>query len=394
MFNLEAVRHQLERAGLDGLIVTTPENFYGLTGCFPKSLITRTTGGEAVVLSAAEREPTVVLSEHDAGSYGDRLPYRDIRTYDTWIYFERAGGGERRPAEKPEQYDSTQAMVEAVGAHGLTRGRIGIEEDLVSAATYNRIRRAIPDAELVNATRLLYDLRSVKGPAEIGRFREAAAITEQATQAALVLAREGVGDQELARAYKMRACELGAWLPGHCGHVNFSCGADSGAAHVAGPFPPGRLRAGEVLRLDVGILYRGVVTDFARAYLPGSPSDEWRRLHETLLRANRRMVGSLHPGIRFCDLFQIGIEVIRRVYPQYNRGHLGHSISLGPNPEEPPFISAKETREVQAGMVLCVEAPFYILGSGGMNIEDMVVVTDTGVEELTHLDRGPGLPAC
>lgn len=389
MFTVDATRLLLQRADLDGLIITTPENFYWATGCFPKSIITRSTGGEAVVISAAGRAaPTVILSEHDAASYGSRLPYGDVRTYDTWIYFERGSGPGAAVGEKPEQFDSLRPIVEAVRDHGLSGSRIGIEEDLVSARTYNRIRSALPDACLVNATRLLYDLRAVKTWPEIQRFRDAAAITETATRQALALVREGVTDRELARAYREAASAGGAWLAGHCGHVNFSCGPDSGVAHVAGPFPASVLHAGDILRLDVGVLYEGVVTDFARAFVLGAASDRLLTLHRTLLTANRKMIASIRCGMRFCDLFRIGIETVREVYPAYNRGHMGHSISLGPNPEEPPFISAKETSEIRQGMVLCVEAPLYIVGVGGMNIEDMIVVTGDGAEELTRMDRG------
>ena len=136
------------------------------------------------------------------------------------------------------------------------------------------------------------------------------------------------------------------------------------------------------------------MTDFARAYVigDGEPNERLKKLHETILRANRTMVASIKPGLRFCDLFEIGMNVVKEVYPTYARGHLGHSISFGPNNEEAPFISAKETREIQEGMVLCIEVPFYIIGFGGINIEDMVIVTKDGTEALTKMSRDIHLP--
>ena len=52
----------------------------------------------------------------------------------------------------------------------------------------------------------------------------------------------------------------------------------------------------------------------------------------------------------------------------------------------------KETREIQEGMVLCIEVPFYIIGFGGINIEDMVIVTKDGTEALTKMSRDIHLP--
>jgi len=130
----------------------------------------------------------------------------------------------------------------------------------------------------------------------------------------------------------------------------------------------------------------------ARTYVIGDPSPRLIKWHETLLTANRNIIHNIKPGTRFCDLFHIGLETITEVYPQYIRGHLGHSISIGPNPEEPPFISPEETKELKPGMVLCIEVPYYIIGFGAMNIEDMVIVTEDGMEELTHLGRGIKIP--
>lgn len=393
MFNLSDARNLMIRNELDGLIVSTPENFYYVTGCYPKSLYTRASGMETVVIPTDEsKEPAVIISEHDAESFRNMIPFGDIRTYETWIYFEKEGVPQQPKDFKPEQYNPMVAIAQALKDKGLTRRRIGIEENLISASTYNKIKGGLTDAILVNATTLFYEMRSVKDTSELEKFREAIKITEKATAAALARAREGTTDRDLAREYKKTASALGAWLAGHCGHVNFSSGPDSGAAHVAGPFPESTLRTGDIMRLDVGVYYDGVMTDIARAYSVGEPSPRLIKWHETIVRANRKIVENIKPGVRFCDLFRIGLETVREVYPQYIRGHLGHSISIGPNPEEPPFISPKESREVEPRMVLCIEVPFYIVGFGGINIEDMVIVTDDGIEELTHLYRGIEMP--
>lgn len=393
MFNLKNARSLMEREELDGIIVSTSENFYYVTGCFSKSLYTRASGMETVVIPTDDsKEPTIIISEHDAESLRNRLPFDDIRTYETWIYFEKEGTLQQAKNFKPEQYDPMVAISTALKDKGLTKGRVGIEEDTISASFYKKIKEAIPNATLVNASKLFYEMRSTKEPKELEKFREAAEIMEKATRAALAVAKEGATDRDLAREYKKTASTLGAWLAGHCGHVNFSAGPDAGAAHVAGPFPVSTLRRGEIMRLDVGIFFNGIITDFARAYVIGESSPRLKKWHETIHNANRKIIQNIRPGVRFCDLFHIGLETVKEVYPQYIRGHLGHSISLGPSPEEPPFISAKEVKELKPGMVLCIEVPFYIIGFGGINIEDMVIVTKDGVEELTHLDRGIRLP--
>lgn len=393
MFNLTSARNLMQSNGLDGFVVSTTENFYYVTGCYPKSLYMRSAGMEAVVIPTDDsKEPAVIISEHDAESFKNMISFSDIRTYETWIYFEREGIPQQAKNFKPEQYDPMVAISTALKDKGLTNGKIGIEEDLVPASFYTKLKQAIPSATLVNATNLMFEMRSIKEPKELDKFRKAARITEDALRAALALANEGATDRDLAREYKKTASALGAWLAGHCGHVNFSAGPDAGAAHVAGPHPVSTLRRGEIMRLDVGVYYDGAITDMARAYVIGDPSPRLVKWHETIVRTNRKIIENIKPRVRFCDLFHIGIGTMREVYPQYIRGHLGHSISIGPNPEEPPFISPKETKELRPGMVLCIEVPYYVIGFGGINIEDMVIVTEDGVEELTHLSRDLKLP--
>lgn len=393
MFNLKSARGLMQNEGLDGIIVSTTDNFRYVTGCYPRSILSRSLGAEIVVIPADENEePAVILSEVDAEGLRDMIAFGDIRTFESWIYFEVEGRVQAITKPKPEQYDPMATVVGAMKDKGLSRGIIGIEEDLTSASFCRRLKEALPNIKLVNATKLFYEMRAIKEPEELEKFRKAVKVTEDAMRAALAIAKVGVTDRDIAQEFKKTAIALGAWVAGHCGHMILGFGPKTGKYPIAGPHPVAILEEGQLLFWDVGVYYDGVVTDMGRAYVMGEPSHRLAKWHETILDANRKMVESIRPGIRFCDLFHIGMEKMRAVYPQYTRGHLGHSISIGPGPEEPPFISAQETRELKPGMVLCVEVPYYIVGFGGIDIEDMVIVTDDGVEELTSLDRGIKIP--
>jgi Xaa-Pro aminopeptidase len=68
--------------------------------------------------------------------------------------------------------------------------------------------------------------------------------------------------------------------------------------------------------------------------------------------------------------------------PHYQRHHVGHGIGL--EPYDPPTINAATTTALEAGMVFCVETPYYEHGWGGVQVEDAVEVTPTGVRMLTR----------
>ena len=72
-------------------------------------------------------------------------------------------------------------------------------------------------------------------------------------------------------------------------------------------------------------------------------------------------------------------------FDTYSRGHLGHSVGLGHNYEEPPFIAPDEHRPLVAGMVLSLELPLYVHGLGHFQLERMVLVTESGHDVLDDL---------
>ena len=94
------------------------------------------------------------------------------------------------------------------------------------------------------------------------------------------------------------------------------------------------------------------------------------------------------PGVIPRDVFSTAMEVARDSgLPDYVRGHIGHSVGLDHTIEEPPFLSPTSEEPMKPGNVFCVEMPYYAYGVGALQLEDMVVITDTGYEKLTSLSR-------
>jgi len=146
-----------------------------------------------------------------------------------------------------------------------------------------------------------------------------------------------------------------------------------------------RIQNGDVFKYDGGVNaeFDFYTTDFSRSYLVGDKNKILAGVKERIYAAQRKMIGSIKPGLPLSELFQTGFSYVKEKYKCYERGHLGHSISMGPQTAEAPYISPSETRAAEEGMVLCVEVPFYIRDLGGFNIEDMVVVTKDGCDVLT-----------
>jgi len=98
------------------------------------------------------------------------------------------------------------------------------------------------------------------------------------------------------------------------------------------------------------------------------------------------VVAALGPGVPMRDVWGVGTERMRASgFANYSRGHLGHSVGLAHNYEEPPFIAANEARPLATGMVVSVELPYYLLGVGSFQMERMVHIGASGADVLDRL---------
>jgi len=389
MFDLDKARKLMKRRDIDGSIVSSPENFYYVSDY--AGIIFSGKGGTSTVIVPQDQnqDPAVVVMDWETPYVRRGTWIKDIRSFETWIHIDKEEpepSSTTKPHRKPEQFDPLQVISQTLKEKGLERGNLGVELESVPHLYYERLKAAMPKANLFDITELLLEMRTIKTRTEIDKFRKAVMITEKAYTAVMKAAREGVTEREVAKEFRRVVAESDCW---GAGYIQLGTGLNSGGPHSPFMDPADyKLKNGDLVRLDGGVNFQGIITDMCRTWVVGKPSEKQKRLHSALMQGQRKIVQALKPGMKFSELFKIGLEAVREAgYPHYTRGHLGHSISYGPFAEEPPFVSAMENRTLSPNMVLCIESPYYVTGFGGINIEDMVLITEDGHEELTKLDR-------
>ena len=155
-------------------------------------------------------------------------------------------------------------------------------------------------------------------------------------------------------------------------------------AALADVYPTDRaLRPGDLVRFDLGCLVGPYRSDISRTAVLGQPTEKQARYYAGILAGERAAIAAMKPGVPVSQLFDVAVRVTRENgLPHYQRHHVGHSIGL--EPYDPPTINATTNTALEAGMVFCVETPYYEHGWGGVQVEDAVEITPNGSRTLTR----------
>ena len=120
----------------------------------------------------------------------------------------------------------------------------------------------------------------------------------------------------------------------------------------------------------------------------GPPSQKFTSYYNAVLKGQDLALSLIKPGKIASEIFHETMAEVRETgIPHYGRQHVGHGIGLGLGGYDRPTISPGDATPLEANMVLCVETPYYELGWGSVQVEDMIVVTEEGYRRLTASPR-------
>jgi Xaa-Pro aminopeptidase len=384
----------MRRNHLDVLLALTPENAAYLSGRTSVIATLWRLPGLVAVAVDGRGGMAVAAGDNEIGGHEDvvarfahplwiehldlRPPGGDLRAR---VEAARAEGVVARPA----QFDPDRmldAAASAVRALSPAR-RVGTELALLPAWVAQGLRERLPGTDLVDAGAVLEDLRAIKDTDEIGHLRLAAELTEIGIAGARDALRLGMSAVGVSAAYQRAAWERAASDPRFAalrqveGLVSVG---DGSAAAVVGP--------GETVKLDMQVDVGGYHSDVGRTYAIAPTADQ-QEVYGALRNALAAAVAALGPGVAMREVWRTGIAAMRAAgFPNYSRGHLGHSVGLAHNYEEPPFIAGDEARPLAPGMVVSVELPYYLLGVGSLPLERIALIIETGAEMLDTLPFG------
>jgi len=260
-------------------------------------------------------------------------------------------------------------------------------EDKVSYRIFDSIKTSIHPAKVVPAQHWVEDIRSVKDAAEIDRIKAAQAITDKTFTHLCDFIKPGMTEKEIALELEYTVQKLGA--EGTSFSPIVASGPNGSLPHAV---PTDRaIKTGDLLTIDFGASYGGYCSDMTRTVFIGGtneagepvlPTDEQRTIYETVLAAQEASLAAFKEGITGIMVDKAGRKVIEDAgYGDYFVHGTGHGVGLYIH--EAPNASPRSPEKLKAGEVVTCEPGIYLPGKMGVRIEDMVIVTADGSENIT-----------
>jgi len=266
-----------------------------------------------------------------------------------------------------------QRVCKELGIHTLW-----FEEEYVTYENYQKIKENTCDVELVPAKGIASKNRMVKTQEEIESIRQAAAIADAAFSHMLEYIKPGMTEKEVALELEFYMRRLG------CEALSFSTIIGSGAnGALPHAYPTDKpLEAGDLVVMDFGCVYNGYCSDMTRTIGIGKIENELKEIYEIVLEAQQKALNGIKAGMTGIEVDRLSREVIEsKGYGEYFGHGLGHGVGL--EIHEGPTLSQKGEQVLEPNMVVTVEPGIYLPGKGGVRIEDLVVVKEDGIVNLT-----------
>ncbi len=247
---------------------------------------------------------------------------------------------------------------------------------------HKRLQNHAPGITLCDCGELANTPRLIKDEYEIACLRECARIEDSAIESILPIMRPGISEKEITWRLETAMRQLGG--EGVAFSTIVASGENSAKPHA---IPSDRLlQPGDFVTIDFGCRYHGYRGDCTRTFAIGEPSKEQRAAYQLVLDAQMTALSSVRPGMTTGEADSIARNIIAAAgMGEYFSHSLGHGVGL--EIHEAPAVRQKGEHILTPGNIITIEPGVYLPGNFGLRIEDSCLVTDCGLEPLTHFTK-------
>jgi len=260
--------------------------------------------------------------------------------------------------------------------------KIAFESSYVNHSQYLALNKLLKDVEFVSDPGGLEIIRMIKSDKEIILIKDAINSAEKVLEEVLPLIVPGFTEREISSELEYRFRKFGgdssSFLPIVAAGKNSAC-----PHHVPTDY---KFQNGDILKIDFGLKKNGYCSDMTRSFFMGNITKKGKLIYDIVLKAQEEAINIIQPGIKASLVDETARKIINNSgYGEYFGHGLGHGIGL--EVHERPSISNTNNVFLRPGMIFTVEPGIYIPDFGGIRIEDIILVTDRGCENLSNFSK-------
>ena len=357
MNKIQQIQQYLKEQQLDAAFVTTPDNVFYFSG-FDSEPHERLLG----VMIFQDAEPFIICPKMEvpdalAAGWG----------------FEAVGH-----TDTDNAWDIVRL---AIAARGVDITSMAIEKSHLTVERLEALVGMYPSARFERLDDQINAMRVIKSEDELVKLREAAKLADFAIEVGVSELAEGKTEMEV-----LNAIESAVKAKGYS--MSFDTMVLAGEKSASPHGVPGdrKIKKGDFILFDLGVIYDGYCSDITRTVAFGQPTEAQIDIYNAVRQANEDAIAAVKPGVRAMDLDKVARDVITEAgYGEYFTHRLGHG--LGISVHEFPSINGANEVTLQPGTVFTIEPGVYKSDVTGVRIEDDVVVTENGVEVLTSYTK-------
>jgi Xaa-Pro aminopeptidase len=351
------LRKTLEEQQIDTFLVAVPQNRYYLSGYGAEDLHPTESSGYLLITASRQYLLTDFRYQEEAAT--------EAPDYQLLIYSEGLG----------------QTLAELFAE--LPVERLGVEPHYLSVTRYREVEEALkksrPGANVAPLEEVVERQRLCKEPDEIAAIKASLAVTEKALAWVWENLKAGRTEKEVAWEIERSIREDGAEA------VSFppivASGPNAALPHAVPT--ERRIGAGDPVILDLGSKLNHYCSDMTRTWIAGVPGAKLREIYLVVREAQLAAQDFIRAGKDSAEVDAVARDLIARAGYGENFGHgLGHGVGLAIH--EKPGLRKQKGTLLEEDMVVTIEPGIYLPGFGGVRLENMVRITQTGCELLNQ----------
>lgn len=260
--------------------------------------------------------------------------------------------------------------------------KIGFDSCNTTYQVYQGWRETIPNVELIPIGTEIETIRAQKEPGEVLAIRQAIQLATEAFTRVLTKIAPGTTEKQIAAELDYTMKSLGSDGPSF--ETIVASGARAALPHAK---PTDKaLKQGEAIIIDFGCQLLGYSTDETCTIALGEVGQRLQEIFSVVDEARKAGIRAVRAGLPVHELDTLVRGTVEEHgYGEFFRHGTGHGVGIAVH--EAPAITAKGEGLLEENMVITVEPGIYIPHVGGIRMEDMVLVTESGGEVLTHLRK-------